>query len=151
MRAAARYIAPPLAEEGAAQLIEQLVLARRRRRGAGLGAAGRARGCGSRAGRAAAGHRVTPPIVPDDAAGYAEAARVLRAGGIVALPTDTVYGIGVALDAPGGIERLFAAKRRPPDKAIMLLLADAGPGADARAVAWPPAAAPSRRRSGRAA
>jgi L-threonylcarbamoyladenylate synthase len=49
----------------------------------------------------------------------------LRAGGVVALPTDTVYGIAVALDTAGGIERLFQVKRRPPDKGIMLLLADA--------------------------
>jgi L-threonylcarbamoyladenylate synthase len=41
------------------------------------------------------------------------------------VPTDTVYGIAVALETPGGIEALFAAKRRPPDKGIMLLLADA--------------------------
>jgi L-threonylcarbamoyladenylate synthase len=62
--------------------------------------------------------------VADGSDGRAAAIEVLRAGGIVALPTDTVYGIGVALDAPGGIERLFAAKSRPPDKAIALLLAD---------------------------
>ncbi len=68
---------------------------------------------------------VTARIVADDAAGRVAAAEVLRAGGIVALPTDTVYGIAVALDTPGGIEALFAAKRRPPDKGIMLLLADA--------------------------
>ncbi len=68
---------------------------------------------------------MTTRIVPDDDAGRAEAAAVLAAGGVVALPTDTVYGIGVALDAPDGIERLFAAKRRPTDKGIMLLLADA--------------------------
>lgn len=54
-----------------------------------------------------------------------EAAQVLEAGGLVAVPTDTVYGIAVALATPGGIERLFAAKSRPPDKAIALLLADA--------------------------
>ena len=53
-----------------------------------------------------------------------EAVRVLLNGGGVALPTDTVYGIAVALATPGGIERLFAAKSRPPDKAIALLLAD---------------------------
>ncbi len=47
---------------------------------------------------------------------------MLRAGGVVALPTDTVYGICAALDPPGGVERLFAVKRRPPDKGIMLLL-----------------------------
>jgi L-threonylcarbamoyladenylate synthase len=63
--------------------------------------------------------------LPDDAAGRTEAARALEAGGIVAFPTDTVYGIAVALDTPSGIERLFAAKQRPPDKAIALLLADA--------------------------
>lgn len=78
-------------------------------------------------------------IVADDTAGRAAAAEVLRAGGIVALPTDTVYGIAVALDTPGGIEALFAAKRRPPDKGIMLLLADA---AQAPSIGeWPPSAA----------
>jgi L-threonylcarbamoyladenylate synthase len=63
--------------------------------------------------------------LPDGPASRTEAARVLEAGGIVAFPTDTVYGIAVALETPGGIERLFAAKRRPLDKAIALLIADA--------------------------
>jgi len=82
---------------------------------------------------------VTARIVADDTEGRAAAADVLRDGGIVALPTDTVYGIAVALDTPGGVEALFAAKRRPPDKGIMLLLADA---AQAPAIGqWPPAAA----------
>jgi L-threonylcarbamoyladenylate synthase len=68
---------------------------------------------------------MTARILPDDDAGRAEAVRVLRAGGIVALPTDTVYGIGVAWAArPDGIERLFAAKRRPAERAIVVLLAD---------------------------
>ncbi len=62
--------------------------------------------------------------VPDGPDGRATAIEALRAGGVVALPTDTVYGIGVSLETPGGIERLFAAKSRPPDKAIALLLAD---------------------------
>jgi L-threonylcarbamoyladenylate synthase len=68
--------------------------------------------------------------IADGPAGRDEAIRVLRAGDVVALPTDTVYGIAVALETPGGIERLFAAKSRPPDKAIALLLADAGQAAD---------------------
>jgi L-threonylcarbamoyladenylate synthase len=82
---------------------------------------------------------VSARVVPDDATGRAAAAAVLRGGGIVALPTDTVYGIAVALDTPGGVEALFAAKRRPPDKGIMLLLADAAqaPGIGA----WPSSAA----------
>jgi len=62
--------------------------------------------------------------VVDDDAGRAVAIEVLKAGGIVALPTDTVYGIAVALDAPDGIRRLFAAKSRPPDRSIALLVAD---------------------------
>jgi L-threonylcarbamoyladenylate synthase len=73
---------------------------------------------------------VTARVVADDEAGRQEAIETLRAGGIVALPTDTVYGIGVALNAPRGIERLFEAKARPPDKAIMLLLAEAEQATD---------------------
>jgi len=65
---------------------------------------------------------VTARIVPDGPEGRAAAVEVLRAGGVVALPTDTVYGICVALETPGGIERLFDIKRRTPDKGIMLLL-----------------------------
>jgi L-threonylcarbamoyladenylate synthase len=63
-------------------------------------------------------------LLPDDASGRAAAVAVLRAGGIVAMPTDTVYGVGVALDATDGLPRLFAAKDRPLDRAIVLLVAD---------------------------
>lgn len=90
---------------------------------------------------------MTARVVPDDEAGRTAAIEALRAGGLVALPTDTVYGIAVSLATPGGIERLFRAKRRPPDKAVMLLLEDAAqaaaagrmtPAADALAAAcWP--------------
>jgi L-threonylcarbamoyladenylate synthase len=64
---------------------------------------------------------LTAWLVADGPAGQGEAVAVLQAGGIIALPTDTVYGIAVALTTPGGIERLFAAKDRPPDKAITVL------------------------------
>lgn len=66
-----------------------------------------------------------PRVVPDGDAARAEAVALLRAGGIVALPTDTVYGIAADLALPGAIERLFAAKRRPPERAVALLLAGA--------------------------
>src|SRR6185369_5430523 len=72
---------------------------------------------------------VSARIVPDDVTGRAEAIDVLRRGGVIALPTDTVYGIAVALDVPGGIERLFQVKRRPPDRGIMLLLGAASQAA----------------------
>ena len=67
---------------------------------------------------------MTARLLPDDASGRAAAVAVLRAGGLVAMPTDTVYGVGVALDAPDGLPRLFAAKNRPLDRAIVLLVAD---------------------------
>ena len=54
----------------------------------------------------------------------AEAIAILQAGGLVAMPTDTVYGLGVALGAEDGLKRLFAAKFRPLDRAIVLLAAD---------------------------
>jgi tRNA threonylcarbamoyl adenosine modification protein (Sua5/YciO/YrdC/YwlC family) len=68
---------------------------------------------------------VTARVVADDEAGRAEAVAVIRDGGIVALPTDTVYGIAVSIATPGGVERLFAVKKRPPDRGIVLLLDDA--------------------------
>ena len=61
-------------------------------------------------------------LVPD-ASGIAHAAGLLRDGGLVAFPTDTVYGIGCRAGDPIALERLFAAKRRAPDKAIPLLIA----------------------------
>ncbi|HSL77084.1 MAG TPA: L-threonylcarbamoyladenylate synthase [Candidatus Limnocylindrales bacterium] len=83
---------------------------------------------------------MTARVVADDESGRAAAVDVLRAGGVVALPTDTVYGIAVAVATEGGIERLFAAKRRPPDKGIMLLLDDAAQASEA-GVMTPAAAA----------
>jgi len=68
---------------------------------------------------------MTARVVADDPGGYAEAIEVLRADGVVALPTDTVYGIAVRIDTPGGIERLFHVKQRPPDRAIALLIGSA--------------------------
>lgn len=69
-------------------------------------------------------HRQMPRLVADDEPGRAAAIEALRRGALVALPTDTVYGLGVALGARNGIERLFQAKRRPPEKGVVLLLAD---------------------------
>jgi L-threonylcarbamoyladenylate synthase len=81
---------------------------------------------------------VAAETIPDDEAGRAVAIDVLRRGGVVALPTDTVYGIAVALGTPGGVARLFAVKDRPVDKAIMVLLDSLGQVADL--VALPPVA-----------
>jgi L-threonylcarbamoyladenylate synthase len=55
----------------------------------------------------------------------ARAARALRAGQVVAIPTDTVYGLAAAIDRPDAIDRLYAIKGRPDEKAIPVLIADA--------------------------
>lgn len=62
--------------------------------------------------------------VADDAAGRAVAIAALRTGEVVAIPTDTVYGLAAAMDVPGAIERLFEVKARPEDRAIAVLLDD---------------------------
>lgn len=65
-------------------------------------------------------------VVPADRPGaLAQAAAVLRAGGLVAFPTDTVYGVGAHALLPDAVARLYTAKVRPEGKAIPLLLADA--------------------------
>jgi len=53
-----------------------------------------------------------------------EAVSILRRGGLVCYPTDTVYGIGAAAGDDAAVRRLFAVKGRSPDKALPLLLAD---------------------------
>ena len=52
------------------------------------------------------------------ASSIARAAKILRDGGLVAFPTETVYGIGVRHDDEGAIQRLFDLKQRPRDKPL---------------------------------
>lgn len=51
---------------------------------------------------------------------------VLEAGGLVAFPTDTVYGVGALAFDGKAIKSIYAAKDRPVEKAIPILIADAG-------------------------
>jgi len=53
-----------------------------------------------------------------------EAGRYLREGKLVAFPTETVYGLGVNLDDPKAVERLYQVKGRPKDKQLTLTIAD---------------------------
>jgi len=52
----------------------------------------------------------------------AKAAKVLREGGIVAFPTDTVYGVGALVFFEDAVEKLFQAKIRDRGRAIPVLL-----------------------------
>ena len=55
----------------------------------------------------------------------ATAAACLRQGGLVAFPTETVYGLGVAALDAAAVRRLFAAKGRPADDPLIVHVADA--------------------------
>lgn len=75
----------------------------------------------------------------DDPAAIARAAAVLRGGGLVVFPTETVYGLGAdALDA-AAVRRIFAAKGRPADNPLIVHVATASQ-ARALAESVPPAA-----------
>jgi L-threonylcarbamoyladenylate synthase len=52
-------------------------------------------------------------VAKADAAAIAEAVRVLKAGGLVAFPTETVYGLGADATNAKAVARLYAAKGRP--------------------------------------
>ncbi len=54
----------------------------------------------------------------------AEAIAVLKGGGVIAYPSDTVYGLGAAASDDGAVRRLFGVKGRAGEKALSLLLAD---------------------------
>ena len=66
--------------------------------------------------------RVNPHEPEADA--IAEAAEALRAGELVAFPTETVYGLGANALEPQAVERIFAAKERPPTNPLIVHLAD---------------------------
>ena len=57
-------------------------------------------------------HSQARRLTPTDA-GIAEAARILRAGGLVAFATETVYGLGADATSPPAVASIYAAKGRP--------------------------------------
>jgi len=59
-----------------------------------------------------------------DAKAIAEAARILRAGGLVAFPTETVYGLGADGTNAAAVARLYAAKGRPKFNPLIVHVAD---------------------------
>lgn len=58
-------------------------------------------------------HRPEPELLRNDVAGISRAAEVLRAGGLVGLPTETVYGLAADARNAMAVARIFAAKGRP--------------------------------------
>ncbi len=66
--------------------------------------------------------QVLPADSPD---AILAAVQVLRTGGLVAFPTDTVYGVGALAFDERAVQSIYDAKDRPDDKAIPILLGDA--------------------------
>ncbi len=52
------------------------------------------------------------------------AADVIKKGGLVAFPTETVYGLGADALNPSAVAKIFEAKKRPPDNPIIVHIAD---------------------------
>jgi L-threonylcarbamoyladenylate synthase len=66
---------------------------------------------------------MTRTLAPD-AAGIAEAARLLAAGELVAFPTETVYGLGGDARSDTAVARIFEAKGRPSFNPLIVHLPD---------------------------
>ena len=60
-----------------------------------------------------------------DPQAIAEAARTIAAGGLVAFPTETVYGLGADASSDAAVAKIFAAKGRPSDHPLIVHIADA--------------------------
>lgn len=58
-----------------------------------------------------------------DPAAIAAAARVLEQGGLVGIPTETVYGLGADAENPAAVARIYAAKGRPHDHPVIVHVA----------------------------
>jgi L-threonylcarbamoyladenylate synthase len=67
---------------------------------------------------------VTQDTLHATAQQIAEAIALLQAGGVIALPTDTVYGIAASVEHPAAIERIFSIKGRAGTKALPVLIDD---------------------------
>ena len=53
-----------------------------------------------------------------------ECLKVLQSGGLILYPTDTVWGIGCDATNEAAVEKIYAIKQRPDNKAMIVLLAD---------------------------
>ena len=67
---------------------------------------------------------MNPEIEPRVREQIEKAVAVLKEGGIVAYPTDTVYGLGASVTSLPAIEQVFSVKARPRSMPLPLLLAD---------------------------
>ncbi|WP_305097566.1 L-threonylcarbamoyladenylate synthase [Croceibacterium aestuarii] len=69
---------------------------------------------------------VAPEILAPDAAGLARAGEILRAGGLVAVPTETVYGLAARADRVDAVAAIYRAKGRPDFNPLIVHVASLG-------------------------
>ncbi|GAA1567131.1 L-threonylcarbamoyladenylate synthase [Kribbella karoonensis] len=72
-----------------------------------------------------AGHRETMAGVSVTASEIEKAVEVLRAGGLVAIPTETVYGLAADAEDPQAVGRIFTTKGRPPSHPLIVHIGSA--------------------------
>jgi len=96
-------------------------------------------------------HPSTPPILPADwpaadpspppatEAAIRRAADLLAAGGLVAIPTETVYGLAAVADDPRAVAAIYEAKGRPPENPLIVHVANTT-AARELVTAFPPSA-----------
>jgi L-threonylcarbamoyladenylate synthase len=65
-----------------------------------------------------------PVLRADDPAAIAQAAQCLADGGLVGLPTETVYGLGARADDAAAVAAIYTAKGRPADHPLIVHVAD---------------------------
>ncbi|HKT85990.1 MAG TPA: L-threonylcarbamoyladenylate synthase [Novosphingobium sp.] len=65
-----------------------------------------------------------PPVLPANSSGIGEAARLLRAGRLVAVPTETVYGLAARADRDEAVAAIYRAKGRPSFNPLIVHIAD---------------------------
>ncbi|NTU43069.1 MAG: threonylcarbamoyl-AMP synthase [Nitrospirales bacterium] len=53
-----------------------------------------------------------------------KATAILEAGGVIAYPTETFYGLGAGYDNPDALQRIYEIKERPQEKAMPLIIGD---------------------------
>src|SRR3989344_8500778 len=53
-----------------------------------------------------------------------KAQKILKSGGVIAFPTETVFGIGALLNKPKAIRRIYKIKKRPLGKPLQVLIAN---------------------------
>ena len=71
-----------------------------------------------------------------------KAVAVLKAGGVILYPTDTIWGIGCDATNEAAVEKVFALKQRSDSKSLIILAGDMNMVGSGRFPRWPSPSSP---------